>query len=143
MLRLFLGYALLLSPFCMAEIDLYKSTDNTGINKLERIGVIENYLVGLSGTLKSMETKVDSSNIKIEALEGLVKTLKEENAKLKLELADKKAVKGVDQSEFDKLKADILSIKNEDIEKIRIQVQGLNYSVQSVQGLLEGRKSSR
>lgn len=138
-----LGYALFLSNLCNAEIQTYQSTDNTGINKLERIGVIETYLARLSGTLKIMETKLDASVVKIETMDSLIKSLKEENTKLKAELAEKNSEKNVDPKEVEKLKADILSIKNEDIEKIRIQVQGLNYSVQSVQGLLESQKRSR
>lgn len=148
MLRLFRGYALLVtvfsSSFCIAEIQPYQSTDNTGINKLERIGVIENYLSNLSTTLKAMESKLDSTAIKLEAMDVLVKNLKDENAKLKTELTEKIGQQPhADQKEIEKLKADIMAIKNEDIEKIRIQVQGLNYSIQSVQGLLESRKSSR
>ncbi|MBY0415318.1 MAG: hypothetical protein K2Q18_14195, partial [Bdellovibrionales bacterium] len=124
----------------------YKNTDNTGINKLERIGVIETYLTTLSATLKGMEAKVLAAELKTNAMEAKLLAKEDEIKKLKEEIASTKELlfkSTIDPKELDRLKADILEIKNEDIEKIRILVQGLNYSVQSIQGLLESRKSGR
>jgi DNA repair exonuclease SbcCD ATPase subunit len=134
-----LGFALLLSPLCNAQIEPYKSTDNTGINKLERIGVIETYLSNLSSALKNMESKIEANTLKLTSLENSLKNKDEDIKKIQGQLGEKKPV-GPEMAELEKLKADMLAIKNEDIEKIRIQVQGLNYSVQSMQGLMEIRK---
>lgn len=134
-----LGLVVLFSGLCKAEIEVYKSTDNTGINKLERIGVIENYLTNLSTALNKMEAKIDANYLLLKTVEGRLLAQDNEVKKMQASLGEKKAPTASD-AELEKLKADILAIKNEDIEKIKIQVQGLNYSIQSVQGLLEMKK---
>ena len=129
----------LFSSLCRAEIEPYKSTDNTGINKLERIGVIESYLTTLSMALNKLEAKLDAHQLKLTSVENLVRAQESEVKKIQAGVGEKKTPTASDQ-ELEKLKADILAIKNDDIEKIKIQVQGLNLSVQSVQGLLEMQK---
>ncbi|MEA9358114.1 hypothetical protein SHI21_17910 [Bacteriovorax sp. PP10] len=141
MKKLILVFGLTLSGLCSAEVALYKSTDNTGINKLERIGVIEQYLATLSGTLQNIEAKVDATAIKVNALEKVVAQIKETDIKeLRTKLGEKSAPpKEIAPGELDKLKADFTALKNEDIESIRTQIQGLNYSVQSIQGILQSQ----
>ena len=73
--------AALFSLHCSAEIMIYKNTDNTGINKLERIGVIETYLSNLSGTLKAMEAKLDATDLKLKTLDATLSALKENDLK--------------------------------------------------------------
>ena len=139
MKNLILGLGLIFSGLCAAEIELYKSTDNTGINKLERIGVIEQYLVNLSGVLKTIETKVDSNALKLMALEKVVAKIQETDIKnIQTKLGEKSTpVKSPEMAELDKLKADVTALKNDDIEFIRTQIQGLNSAVQSIQGILQ------
>lgn len=141
MKKLILIMGLTFSGLCSAEIELYKSTDNTGINKLERIGVIEQYLITLSGTLKNIEAKVDASALKVNALEKAVAQIKDKDIKdIQTKLAAPSApVKNPTTEELDKLKADFTTLKNDDIEGIRTQIQGLNSSVQSIQGILKSQ----
>lgn len=141
MKKLILVFGLTLSGLCSAEIALYKSTDNTGINKLERIGVIEQYLATLSGTLQNIEAKVDATAIKVNALEKVVAQIKDTDIKnIQTKLAEKAVpTKTPEMEELDKLKADFLTLKNEDVESMKTQLQGLSSSVQSIQGILKSQ----
>lgn len=136
-----LALGLIISNLCNAEIPLYKSTDNTGINKLERIGVIEQYLINLSGQLQNIESKLDASALKVNALEKVVAQIKDTDIKnINAKLGEKVVPpKSPEMAELDKLKADMTVLKNEDIETIRTQIQGLNSSVQSIQGILQSQ----
>jgi hypothetical protein len=139
--KLILILGLTLSGVSDAEIQIYKSTDNTGINKLERIGVIEQYLATLSGTLQSIEAKVDATALKVNALEKVVVQIKEadiKNIQTKL-VAVSAPVKNPTTEELEKLKADFTVLKNDDIEGLRTQIQGLSSSVQSIQGILKSQ----
>lgn len=115
------------SLHCSAEIVTYNSTYNTGINKLERIGVIESYLTGLSGTLKAMEVKLDATDLKLKNLDATLAALKENDLKKIQDQLAKKPVEAKPEDrasleELDKLKADMISLKNDDIEAIRQQI---------------------
>lgn len=130
-----LGLCLSFSSLCVAEIPLYKSTDNTGINKLERIGVIEQYLINLSGTLQNIESKVDASALKLSSLEKVVAQIKDTDLKnIEKKLGEKAApAKTPEMDELNKLQADFTALKNEDIEAIRTQLQGLSSSIRVLQ----------
>lgn len=133
-----LGLGLILSSLCSAEIPVYKSTDNTGINKLERIGVIEQYLINLSGTLQTIEAKVDASALKINSLEKVVAQIKDTDIKnIEKKLGEKSTAKTPEAEELTKLQADFTTLKNEDIESIRTQLQRLNSSVQLLQSQIK------
>lgn len=135
-MKLFLlGLVFSLSFYCSAEVLLYKTTDNTGINKLERIGVIEQYLVTLSEALQNMETKLEATVLKVASLEKVVSEIKEVDIKtIEKKLGEKALpVKTPEMEELNKLQADLRVLKNEDIEIIRIQIQGLNSSVSQLQ----------
>ena len=131
-----LGTILLFSFNCIAQIETYTSTDNTGINKLERIGVIESYLQKLSGTLKSMEAKLEAQDIKLKSLEANVSAIKEQDIKrLETQIAEKKAVKSEDKiamEELEKLKADMVALKNDDIEGIAEQIRILKAAIDEI-----------
>ena len=130
-----LGFVMGFTLPSVAEIPLYKSTDNTGINKLERIGVIEQYLITLSGTLQNIEAKVDASALKINSLEKVVAQIKDSDLKnLEKKIGEKAApVKTPEMEELNKLQADVTALKNEDIEAIRTQLQGLSSSIRVLQ----------
>lgn len=138
MKTLILAILMLSSSLCNAEIEVYKSTYNTGINKLEQIGVIETYLTKMSGILNAMDTRLEANTIKLTTLENVVKALKDTDIKkMQDQLGEKKAKDEIPAMvELEKLKADVTALKNEDIEKIRIQIQGLNSSLQSMQLIL-------
>lgn len=130
-----LGVLLVFCAPLKSEIPQYKTTDNTGINKLERIDVIEQYLIKLSGILQNIETKVDASTLKISSLEKTVSEIKEtdiKNLETKLE-AKTASVKTPEMEELNKLQADLTTLKNEDIESIRIQLQNIKSSIQLLQ----------
>ena len=118
-----------------AEIPLYKTTDNTGLNKLERIDVIEKYLINISGTLQKIESSVNANVEKIGSLEKLISQIKESDIKdLEKKLSEKlDNSKSLDRDDLSKLQADLTILKNEDIEFIRMQLQGLKSSVQVLQ----------
>jgi hypothetical protein len=117
-----------------AQIKTYEDTDNTGINKLERIGVIEKYLIGLSLSLKSMETKLEANTIKLKTMEDNINTIKDKDLKsISAQLSEKTAATpSKDASEIEKIKADILTMKNDDIEKIKLDLQALSSAVKQL-----------
>lgn len=140
-------------PFSFAEIKSYQSTDNTGLNKREQIDGIEKYLQDLSSTLKKMETQIDSNSLKLKSLDEALRALKDgELKKIKDQLAETKSGNATvatapnapeaaeNKAELDKLKADILSIKNSDIDQLQTDVRTLNSSVQYIQDLLKIRQ---
>lgn len=128
-----------IAAVCRSEIPMYKSTDNTGINKLERIGVIEQYLVNLSGTLQNIEAKVDASALKISALEKVVAQIKDVDIKNIEKKLGEKAVPAQtpEMEELKKLQADFTTLKNEDIDTIRTQIHGLSSSIQLLQSKIK------
>ncbi|MBC7538314.1 MAG: hypothetical protein H7281_05810 [Bacteriovorax sp.] len=125
----------------MAEIKTYQSIDNAGLNKQERIEVIDKYLVDLAASLKNMESKLDENSKKLKSLEDVVKVIKEtELKKVEPQLGEKKtspAVASKDLSETEKLKADILTLKNQDIEKMKIDFQELKDTVNALQATIK------
>jgi hypothetical protein len=135
---LIMSCAVFLSSLCYAEIEPYKSTDNTGINKLERIGVIETYLINLSATLKSMEGKIEANTLKLNNLESSIKTIRETDIKkIQDKLLEKNSAKTPEMAELTKIKEDILALKNDDIEKMRMQIQGLDSSIDSINSFIK------
>ena len=130
--------AALFSLHCSAEIMIYKNTDNTGINKLERIGVIETYLSNLSGTLKAMEAKLDATDLKLKTLDATLSALKENDLKkIQDQLAEQKKAPAksedkIAMEELEKLKEDMLTLKNDDIEAIRQQILILKSGIDEI-----------
>lgn len=127
----------------MAEIKPYQTIDNSGLNKQERIEVIDKYLVDLASSLKNMESKLDENSKKLKSLEEVVKVIKEnELKKVEPQLGEKKttpAVASKDLSETEKLKADILTLKNKDIEKMKIDFEELKDTVRALQATVKSQ----
>lgn len=129
------------------EIKIYEKTDNTGINKFERIGVIEKYLMGLAEELTKLDQSINKNNEKINGLEASLNTFKTVDLKViqeKIEgkTKDSKKDSDVDEiklinQELEKLKQDILTLKNEDIEKLQVQLTGLKFNVDNLQKVLK------
>lgn len=122
-----------------AEIQIYQDTDNTGQNKLERIGVIEKYLIDLSNSVKKMDEKLDENAKKIKTLEADFKEIKNNDLKKLQTLLGEKKEEGGEDGELKKIKADILAIKNDDIEKLKSEVMGLNNIIKSIQGIMQSQ----
>lgn len=142
---------LALSTNAIAEIKTYQSTDNTGLNKQERIEAVEGYLIELSKSLKSMESKLDENAKKMSDLDHVVKAMaaadKEAAEKMtKEKLGEKKktpeTAEAKEVTEVEKLKADILVLKNEDIEKLKVQFEEMNDTVKAIQSSLRDRSKS-
>lgn len=150
---LFLLFIFLMPISSMAQISTYKSTDNEGLNKKERIDTIENYLSDLSKKLKDIESKVESSGKKLTSLEDSLASLsidlkknqeelKEITAKItpaKKETSSK--TKGPIQSELpneevselDKIKMDVAAIKTQDIEKLKSELLKIKDKIQEME----------
>lgn len=145
---LILSIMLSLSINAVAEIKVYESTDNTGLNKQERIESVESFLITLSKSLKTMESKLDENAKKLGTLDTLVKAMKAqkeaEDKLVQMKLGEKKAAPSSeasggsspgdqDLSEVEKLKADLLVIKNKDIERLKMNFEELSDTVRALQ----------
>lgn len=143
MKALFLLVAMALSNLCYADITVYKTTDNTGINKKEQIEGIEKYLADLGLKLNSMELKIDQNALKLKSLEATVAKIQDVDIKKLKEdvvpkLVDEKTAEEKARTEgMEKLKADILAIKNTDIEQLKLDINGLRFSVKNVEKILK------
>lgn len=136
-----------LSINAVADIKVYQSTDNTGLNKQERIESVENYLIDLSKSLRAMEAKLDENAKKMGAIDSVVKAMAVQKAaedKLVLQkLGEKKlaapttTVAPEEMNDLEKLKADILILKNDDIEKLKGDFQELNDTVRALQATIK------
>jgi flagellar motility protein MotE (MotC chaperone) len=131
----------LLCSGALAEIKSYQSMDNSGLNKKERIESVELYLSELSSTLKSMEAKLLENSSKMKEFENTIKVLATKNSSEASVEQQKNSDKNrprptgdsADKNELEKLKADILSLKNNDIEKLKMDYQDLNETVKVLQ----------
>lgn len=135
---------LAISTVAVAQIKEYQSTDNTGLNKQERIEVVEGYLTNLSKKLQSMEGQLNENSLRLSDLDKLVKKMvadKEAAEKILKEKivekkpADQKAA-ATEQTELEKLRADILVIKNDDIEKLKIDFREMIDTVRALQATM-------
>ncbi|MFA6238632.1 MAG: hypothetical protein WC635_14960 [Bacteriovorax sp.] len=141
---LMVSIILSLSTNAFAQIKEYQSTDNTGLNKQERIETVEGYLTNLAKTLQTMEAKLNENSSKLGDLDKLVKKMvadKEATDKiLKEKSAEKKPKDGKqtvgEQTELEKLKADILVLKNEDIEKLKLDFREMIDTIRALQATM-------
>ncbi len=129
-------FIFLLSTQVGAQIKIYEDTDNTGVNKLERIGIIEKYLIGLSQSLKSMEAKLETNTLKLKTIEENLGSIKDKDLKsIMAQLSEKTAAAAApskDAAEIEKIKADIMTMKNDDIEKIKLDLQALSSAIKEL-----------
>ena len=89
-----------------------------------------------------MESKLAENSKKIQALDEVVKSIKVVEAKqADKELGEKKSASlPKDLSELDKIKADIISLKNNDIEKLKVNYQELIDTVKAIQATIKSRE---
>lgn len=133
-----------LSP-CIAEVAVYKPTDNTGMNKKEQIDGIEKFLATLSTQLNSLEQKIDANGTKIKNLETSLFSIKENDIKKIQEQITAKPNSASSASEktsespeeLEKIKADILAMKNNDIEQMRLDINALKFSVKNLETIIK------
>ena len=137
------------SSLCSAEVKVYQTTDNTGLNKREQIDTVEKYLTDLSTTLKSMEAKLDQNSLRLKTLEDTVGVIKNKDLKqIQDQLGAKTittaattttpaVVPVVSATEIEKINADILALKNDDVEVLKGDVQAMKSSLRYIQSLLK------
>ena len=126
------------------KVQTYESGENVGLNKQERLEHVDTFLSTQNSSLKNMEKKLDDNAKKIKDLESIIKALKEHQAKTDKALEDKIGEKANPTSsaskelpEAEKLKADILSLKNKDIEKLKNDLSDLSDTVKAIQATLK------
>lgn len=127
-----------------AEVPVYKSTENEGLNKNERIDSVESYLAKMATSLNGLESKLNENAKKLKDLEKLVLVLKEEQAKkIDSRLGEVKQptpenpTGKPEPSELEKIKADIMAMKNQDIEKLKTSLEELSDTVKAIQTKLK------
>jgi len=135
-----------------AQISGYKSTDNEGLNKKERIDSIEKYLSDLSGKLKDIETKVESDSKTISSLEKYLSNLSNDLKKNQEDLQSvmskltPKKIMGArssaalqveslneESSDLDKIKLELASMKNQDLEKLKMEITKIKDKIQEIE----------
>jgi hypothetical protein len=95
-----------------AEVQIYQSTDNTGLNKREQIESVEKYLISFSQTLKKMEGTLDENAKKIQAQDIKILGLLKDNQNKTLET-----------------------------EKIKTEYQKLSETVKAIQATIRGEEA--
>ncbi len=128
-------FTLTLSANSFGGIQVFQTTDNTGLNKQERLDAIDKYLVGLSASIKNMEARLDENTKKIHEFDEVAKLIK--GVDIKQASEKNQGSSGKDLNEIDKIKNDILSLKNNDIEKIKINVQELTETIKAIQATIK------
>lgn len=143
-----IGLLALTQP-CYAEIKIYQTTDNTGINKKEQIEVIEAYLKDLSGMLKTIEARVEADSQRIKTMEANISAIREQDIKKLQEQvtkvstvakdpANETAQQKANAEEMEKIKIDILTMKNNDIEPLREDIGMIRASLRNLQSAVKG-----
>lgn len=127
-----------------AEMPVYKSTENEGLNKNERIDTVESYLAKMAKSLNGLEEKLNENSNKLKELDKVIKAIKDEQAKkVDSKLGEVKQptpenpTGKPEPSELEKLKADVLAMKNQDIEKLRSSLDELSDTVKAIQTKLK------
>lgn len=128
---------LIFSNFSIAsEIKEYSVTENQGLNKFERIGVIENYLVSLSKSLQKFEAKIDAQSEKIKGLESKLDGLEKlKTRETTTEKVVEKTAMNIEQ-EIQMIKADIMSMKNKDVDPLKNDVSDMNKILRNLERML-------
>lgn len=127
--------------YLQAQTSIYQDTDNSGLNKKERIDNVEKYLTELSASVKKMEAKLDENDKKFKSFVEIVNVLKaksEEAARTKL--GEEKKVDKSSNPEIAKLQSELDSLKSKDIEKLKNEVQGLSDTLKAIQSTLKSQK---
>ena len=124
----------------MAEpgVDPYTSTDNVGLTKKQRIDSVETYLSKMASDINEIDKKFSEAQDKIKSMQKdldallefkkMIEAKKKEEEEAQKEANDPKnkdKAKPKDKTELEKLKEDILALKNKDIEKLKMEMEYL------------------
>lgn len=110
----------------MAAVKEYHLTENEGLYKPERFDSIERHLIELTSAFNKLEEKVEANSKMIKMLEEKGRTVKVSES-LKTELVPeegKSSIKKLEE-ELKKVNADLLVIKDKDIEKMKEDIRQL------------------
>lgn len=117
-----LAILLMISTPLLADVDVFKSQDNTGLNKLERIDGMEKALVKYSAAIKNLEGTIEEQRKLIDELQKTVKILKDNDDKrVRAALGERATDVQSAVGEIEKLKADFKEIENmkKEIERMK------------------------
>jgi biotin synthase-like enzyme len=93
---------------------------------------VEKQLIALTNALNNLESKLLDNSKKMKDFEDIIRAIKqEESKKISAQLGEKNENSA---DEMKKLKADFLTIKNKDIEKIKLDIHDLNEAIKQIHG---------
>ena len=124
----------LISVTTQAAVKEYHETENEGLYKDERWSTLEKHLIELTNAFNKLESKVEENSKAIKGLEEKAKTVKvSETATPEVATGPKANGSKKVEDELKKLNADILVIKDKDIERMKEDIRQLFISVKILQ----------
>jgi phage-related tail protein len=138
-LYLFISLSAVLNA--MATVPSYQETENEGMTKPERFSSIEKQLIEVSKAVNeiadknvvaigALSEKINENSKRIKLLEDQFKLLKPADKTAEHKVSDKPASL---EDEMKKLKADFLSLKNQDMEKMSIELHELSLHLKQLE----------
>jgi hypothetical protein len=128
-----------------ATVPSYQETDNEGMYKPERFSSIEKQLILVSKAVNAIEDKhaasaaalnekINENSKQIKLLEDQFKSLKPTDTTAEHKASGRTTDKNVSlEDEMKKLKADFLSLKNQDLEKMSIELHELSLHLKQLE----------
>lgn len=131
---LIIFFLILVSLTTLAAVKEYKETDNEGLYKDERWATIEKHIIELTNAFNKLETKVEENSKALKGLEEKVKSVKTTETVKPDIVAEAKAPAGKKiEDELKKINADILTIKDKDLERMKEDIRQLFISTKILQ----------
>lgn len=137
------AFTLLILFINSSYAETFEESENKGLNKAERLGLIEKHLVNLTREIKDLESKNAENSKTIKELDAVVKKYKEKEQKMVAETeassaAEKNASDNLKiNEELKKLKEDIMSLKNQDIDQMQELINALRFRLDSIEKTLK------
>lgn len=121
----------------LAEVTVYKETENEGMNRYERFASIEKHLIELDNTINKLEMKLSENTKMVKSLDAKFTELQTVAKKKPEDAKNEKVFDGKKfEEEMKKLKDDFLTLKNKDIESMRTDLYDLKISQRVLEGKL-------
>ena len=123
--------------------ETFEESENKGLNKAERLSLIEKHLVNLTREMKDLESKNTENSKTIKELDAVIKKYKEQEQKMIVENeASSAAQKNSSDNlkineELKKLKEDVMSLKNQDIDQMQELINALRFRLDSIEKMLK------
>ncbi|NOT80700.1 MAG: hypothetical protein HOP07_17075 [Bacteriovoracaceae bacterium] len=138
-----IAFTLLILFINSTSAETFEESENKGLNKAERLGLIEKHLVDLTREVKDLEAKNAENTKTIKELDAVVKKYKEQEQKINAETeASSAAEKNTRDNlkineELKKLKEDVMSLKNQDIEQMQELINALRFRLDNIEKTLK------